>query len=400
MRAIILKKCIQGLLITALLLTTATAHAGSWKTIGRLIDRNDAIAVMDGKGRMVYSKHPDRKLIPASILKVFTALVAFHYLGEDHRFATEFYLDNRFNLIIKGYGDPLLISEEIHDICGRLGNTIKSMRDIALDDSYFQEPLTIPGVSSTAEPYDAPNGALCVNFNTVTFRKKNGQYVSGESQTPLLPMALKRIRKTGLKKGRITLSHNHNEITMYTGKIFNYFFNLHGIQTSGVIREQIVDDTADRLIHTHVSRYSTAQIIAKLLEYSNNFTANQLLIASGAKRYGAPGNLKKGVDAAKAYAAKHLGIRDIVISEGSGIARNNRISANEMLMILNQFAPHRALMRQGNGEYFKTGSLSKVKTRAGYIESVSGSTYRYVVMVNTPSKTTDKIMAALHRSLN
>ena len=58
-----------------------------------------------------------------------------------------------------------------------------------LDDTYFTQPLTIPGISSSSNPYDAPNGALCANFNTVFFKHSRDGYASAEPQTPLLPMA-------------------------------------------------------------------------------------------------------------------------------------------------------------------------------------------------------------------
>ncbi|MEZ4549093.1 MAG: hypothetical protein R2874_01050 [Desulfobacterales bacterium] len=46
--------------------------------------------------------------------------------------------------------------------------------------------LRIPGtVEGSFEPYDAPNRALCVNFNTVNFKTRGRTIVSAE-QTPLV----------------------------------------------------------------------------------------------------------------------------------------------------------------------------------------------------------------------
>ena len=70
----------------------------------------------DSGGHIVLAKNAAEKRMPASILKIFTSLVALHYLGDDYRFPTEFYLDKQSNLKIKGYGDPLLISEVISKI--------------------------------------------------------------------------------------------------------------------------------------------------------------------------------------------------------------------------------------------------------------------------------------------
>ncbi|PQP32719.1 D-alanyl-D-alanine carboxypeptidase, partial [Desulfobacteraceae bacterium SEEP-SAG10] len=83
--------------------------------------------------------------------------------------------------------------EIVNCLIPRLDTQLKNINDLVLDGSYFKDPVLIPGVASTYEPYDAPNGALCVNFNTVNFRRdKNGAYVSAETQTPLLPFVLSR----------------------------------------------------------------------------------------------------------------------------------------------------------------------------------------------------------------
>ena len=181
--------------------------AGNLSSLSHLIGNQDAILVGDPEGRVIFSKNVQKKLAPASILKIFTALVAFHFLGEDHRFNTDFYLDRDSNLKVKGYGDPLLLSEILDEISEILITKFVSIRDIVLDDTYFQHPIVIPGITSSFEPYDEPNGALCVNFNTVNFKRKNNIYVSAEPQTPLLPFVLPRIRQSALDRGRIILSN-------------------------------------------------------------------------------------------------------------------------------------------------------------------------------------------------
>ena len=63
--------------------------------------------------RVLYRYPPKIKplLVPASVLKYATALAALHYLGPDFSYSTEFYLDENHSLIIKGSGDPYLVSE-------------------------------------------------------------------------------------------------------------------------------------------------------------------------------------------------------------------------------------------------------------------------------------------------
>ncbi len=114
--------------------------------LGKLIGNRDAILVTSPDGQVLLSKNEDHPLIPASTLKIFTSLVALHYLGPDYRFGTEFYLDTDHNLTIKGYGDPLLVSEVVGEIARTLSTRMSRINDIVLDDSYFAQPLVIPGV--------------------------------------------------------------------------------------------------------------------------------------------------------------------------------------------------------------------------------------------------------------
>jgi hypothetical protein len=58
--------------------------------------------------------------LPASTLKLLTSLAAFNLLTPEFRFETHFYLDDKQNLYIKGFGDPFLTSEEILYICSVL----------------------------------------------------------------------------------------------------------------------------------------------------------------------------------------------------------------------------------------------------------------------------------------
>ncbi|MGM0453154.1 MAG: D-alanyl-D-alanine carboxypeptidase, partial [Thermodesulfobacteriota bacterium] len=299
----------------------AAPAAADWEGIAGKIGPEDAIAVAAPDGTPLFAKHATRKQVPASTLKILTALVAFDQLGPDYRFPTRFYRDPDSNLIIKGYGDPMLVSEEVAAIAKTLSAKIDSVGDIVIDDTHFQKPIAIPGLrSQSLQPYDAPNGALCVNFNTVFFKTENGAIVSAESQTPLLPVAKKRISSAGTDQGRILLSTSKSEISQYAGELFAHFLEKSGVAVRGEIRTGKVDPDAAEPVYRHRSKHSLREVVRGLMEYSNNFVANQLLLAAGARAYGPPATLEKGVRAADTYAQDALGI-DPTIVEGSGISR-------------------------------------------------------------------------------
>jgi D-alanyl-D-alanine carboxypeptidase/D-alanyl-D-alanine-endopeptidase (penicillin-binding protein 4) len=395
------------LLLFCLLNFGTTKHLCAEKLVdlNPFIGDRDAILVADPQGRIVFSKNADIQLVPASTLKIFTALVALHYLGPDYRFVTEFYQDHNSNLKVKGYGDPLLISEALAEIARDLTSIpdieFNHINDLVLDDSYFKTPITIPGVNWSNEPYDAPIGALCVNFNTVNFKRNpNGIFVSAEAQTPLLPFVQEKIDASQLNHGRILFSSQRSENTLYSGHLLLYFLKKEAIQFSGRIKTGKVQKDNDKLICRYVSSFSLMQVISKLFEYSNNFMANQLLITCGAKAYGPPGTLEKGVQAASAYAKNILKIDNIRFVEGSGISRKNRMSAVSFYKILKVFAPYHFLMHRMGKAFYKTGTLKGIHTRAGYIENKEGSLYSFVVLVNTPGKSPKPIMDILLHNLD
>ena len=136
-----------------------------------------------------------------------------------------------------------------------------------------------------------------------------------------------------------------------------------------------------------------------MLEYSNNFTTNQLFITAGIRASDAPGTLNKGIAAALKYAVEVLNLEGMILFEGSGISRKNRVSAAHMIKILDRFAPFHTLMRKEKSEFYKTGTLFGINTRAGYIRDKQGRLYRYVVIINTPGKSTRPVMKKLMRIL-
>ena len=360
----------------------------------------DALLVMDPAGRVVWSHNPDQAMVPASTLKILTSLAALHTLGSDYRFPTDFLLDAEDNLVIKGYGDPLLVSEVIAGITHRLTAQLPhEINHILLDTAFFQGPLAIPGVSTTTNPYDAPIDALCANFNTVFFTHVGGRLRSAEEQTPLLPMVMARIRRTGLAEGRIVLTHQGNEATLYAGHLFRYFLAKEGLVVRGDVR--VAPDAAlrARLILRQHSPYALSQVVQRLLKYSNNFMANQLLMAMGAHHYGPPATLEKGVRALERYAVDEIGTQKGVFVEGSGISRMDRLSVRDMTAVLSRFLPYRDLLTFKDREYFKTGTLKGVRTRAGYIEVRPGEFYRFALFRNQPGKSTAPVMRQIRRAL-
>jgi len=350
----------------------------------RDITPKDALLVADPNGKILYKKNETRKCIPASTLKVLTGLAALEHFGPSYRFQTQFYMDPFRNLKMKGYGDPLLISEVLHDLTDLLSSKINSFQTLILDESYFSPEITVPGCDGSTNPYDAPVGAICANFNTVAFRRdKEGRLVSAEKQTPLVPFARDRIKALDLKRGRHTFLHDSRSAACYAGELLVYFLKKKGVLCNGDVRlGKVLPD--DRPVYTYTSVFPLETVVQKMMESSSNFIANQLFLALGASTFGPPATLAKGVEAVTRFANKKLLLDDIRIVEGSGISRQNRLSALDMLTILRRFRPYKDLLREKGNIYFKTGSLKGIRTRAGYIDNGQGMLYYFVIFFNQP----------------
>jgi D-alanyl-D-alanine carboxypeptidase/D-alanyl-D-alanine-endopeptidase (penicillin-binding protein 4) len=285
------------------------------------------------------------------------------------------------------------------EIAKALAPKLQGVNDLVLDDTYFAVD-SIPGVGSSTNPYDAPNGALCANFNTVFFRRdKAGRIVSAEPQTPITPLARKKISERGLVAGRHSFSHREHEAALYAGEILAHFLKKNGKVCQGDIRPGVVTP-GDELIYTYHSTYTMEQAVKEMLEFSNNFMANQFILALGAQVRGAPGTLSNGVEVISSYCREVLGLSDVQIVEGSGISRKNQLSPLDMLAVLKRFEPHRALLVRDGTLLYKTGSLRGIKTRAGYIETCSGGPYCFAVFLNSSHADIDSIVNCVKKSLH
>lgn len=140
--------------------TALTAGAAGATVTGAVID----VAT----GRELYSRSGDEPGIPASSLKVLTAIAATHELGEDHRFTTQTRLTGTDTVVLVGGGDVLLgTGKNSGAVSGRASldilaqdtakalekaqpaGTVGSKLRIELDESLFSGPALNPAWDSS-----------------------------------------------------------------------------------------------------------------------------------------------------------------------------------------------------------------------------------------------------------
>lgn len=323
-----------------------------------------------------------------------------HTLGPDFRFRTSFYLDGEHNLYLQGSGDPFLVSEEVRDIVAELHSRgIGEIRDIYIDTSLFELREETPGRGASVNPYDSPVTASGVNFNTVSIMvDEEGRVHSGEAQTPALPIMQELGR--GLPAGGHRLNICPRDCTgseraaRHTAELFRALLGEAGIAGGGSWGIRAVPADA-KLVYRHANSRTMVEVIAQVLEYSNNYIANLVFLACGVERYGHPATWDKARRAVSGTLRNLLGpdAAEIILDDGSGLSRRNRASARAMLRVLEAFREHRELLPRREGGRIKSGTLRGVYNYAGYLADGQP----FVIMLNQERNTRDILARRLQK---
>jgi len=338
-------------------------------------------------------------LIPASLVKLATASMAFSVLGNEFRFPTEFFLSENDSLLIRGHGDPFLVSEEWQTISERISEhpeIPKTLKSLIFDESLFGDVSNLPGQGRSLNPYDAPNGALVSNFNTVFINKHQNDIVqSAESQTPLTPSVVEWSRKLKPGKHRIRIPEGSRNSLRYTTELFSAFLEEKGIRLLSKKPDSRKVKASDRLLFVHYNQRKLDEVVAGMMTYSNNFIANQLLLYGGMEIDGPPAVPKKGLKVLKHHLTQDLGIpeEEFFLEEGSGLSRKNRMTPEAIWKVLIHFQPFQSTLSLQNKVSLKTGTLNGIYTLAGYLPGEENRFF--VIMLNQRSNHRDAVLRYL-----
>ncbi|MFV1951595.1 MAG: D-alanyl-D-alanine carboxypeptidase/D-alanyl-D-alanine-endopeptidase, partial [Nitrospinota bacterium] len=327
-------------------------------------------------GDILYDYNSNDLFIPASNLKLITTAAALLNLHPDYRFKTTLSTDGNTNkgvlegnLYIKGFGDPMLISEELWMMVKDLRNIgIRTITgDIIADDTFFDSERVGNGWGNHIGPqaYNARIGALSLNFNTVTVyvepAREEGdspivildpltRFVSVENRAVTISRGkgnrfivdraggdkMDRIIITGeIAKGkkRKRFYRNISNPPLYTATVFRDFLIRENIEVKGKVTAGIQPEGVMELV-VHDSK-PLSLIILDLNKISNNFIAEQILKTMGAEIEGEPGTAAKGLKIVYDF-MENIGIDKglYTIVDGSGLSRKNRLSADQLLKVL------------------------------------------------------------------
>jgi D-alanyl-D-alanine carboxypeptidase/D-alanyl-D-alanine-endopeptidase (penicillin-binding protein 4) len=148
-------------------------------------------------------------------------------------------------------------------------------------------------------------------------------------------------------------------------------------------------------------------LVRDINKHSNNVMAKMLFLNLGAARFHAPATWKKGEQAIRAWVNEAgLKMPELVLENGSGLSRIERISAASLANMLSYAATRPvyyefasslpAVGLEGtqkgrlNGSaaegaaWLKSGSLNGVRNLAGYLLGLNGSRRILIMLINHP----------------
>jgi D-alanyl-D-alanine carboxypeptidase/D-alanyl-D-alanine-endopeptidase (penicillin-binding protein 4) len=400
-------------------------------------------------GRPLLALGGERALNPASTIKLLTTYAALDWLGPAYQWTTEIYTAGTLqgdvligDLIIKGYGDPRLTLENFWLMLrGLRARGVREIRgDLVLDRGYFAAAADSDPAGFDNEPtrpYNTPPDALLVNFKAVRlqFVPDPERRVLKIIAEPALPQVqvlnnivldngpcgdwVGRLKLTALgdaAAARLLFSGNYSvscgEKTrnysvlghpQYVHGLFTMLWRELGGTFAGGVRDAETPAGA-RLLLAHQTQ-TLAEIVRDINKFSNNVMARQLYLALGAIAFDAPANGEKSARAITQWlASRRLAFPELVLENGSGLSRIERLSAKSMAQLL--LNAHRSAVmpelvaslplvavdgtmkkRLSGAEvagqaHIKTGALSGVRAIAGYVLDAKGRTMVVVCLVN------------------
>lgn len=387
---------------------------------------------------------------PASTMKVVTTYAALELLGPAYSWRTRAWASGAVknlvldgDLVLEGGGDPFMTADRWWGFVNALrqAGIERVTGNVIIDNSYFQHQGDDRAAFDN-RPYRSYNvlpDALLINFQTVnvsvvpdaaagTVRARVNPWPANmvlENSVRLEQGPCRRgsggmivAMPDGPSGNRLNLGGHYAagcgplSVTRavmrapdFAFGIFKTYWQQSGGTLDGGLRLGPVPADA-RLLHTHES-LTLAEVIRLVNKFSSNVMARHLLLTIGAEKVGRPGSPAAGARAvAEFLASRGIQTRDLVIENGSGLSREERISAETLAAVLleawrSPYAPEfqaslplaavdgtlRRRFRSPDMEgrlRMKTGSLQDVSALAGYVNAASGKTYVAVILVNHP----------------
>ena len=415
---------------------------------------NVAVIVKEvGSKDVLLAMNADKSMNPASVIKLVTTYAGLELLGPAYTWKTEVFSAGeirgshlRGDLVLKGTGDPKFTVE-------RFAAMLKQLRERGLDDIQGDLILDRSFFESVAHDESAFDGEglraynvgpdpLLLSFKTVRFsfaptldnksvsispdikpaqlevtnRVKLIDAPCGEWRDRIL-LDVQEIKPTRL---RVTFTGNFPRSCMervwnislldharFVGGVFASIWRSSGGKWEGAVK--LIPTPPGAKLLTTAESPPLADVVRDINKFSNNVMARQLFLTLSADAWVGnvkePGNASRSTQIIKEWLArKNIAAPELVLENGSGLSRNERISAATLAQLLDaawrssvmpEFMSSMSLMgldgtlrRRGKGEsvagqaHVKTGTLNDASAIAGYVLDQNGRRWIVVMMAN------------------
>ncbi len=378
------------------------------------------------EGEAWYQHQAGELLIPASNMKLLSTGTALALLGPDYVFETTLYRDGE-RLVLVGSGDPALADPVLLEEMGvgveeLVAVWVEAVRmaemteisEILIDASIFDEQYVHPSwpINELNRSYSPEVAGLNFHLNVLTLfaqptRAGQAPRLTREPRCPWIEIPS---GGTTISRGRNTIwfsrkyltndirvhgnvanpSQRGDQVTLhdmpqFLGDLLAHRLGEAGLAVGG-IRVGEVDDPRSPGTPLAVMRTPLATILQRCNRDSENLFAEALLKRSGYELTGEPGSWATGAAAVRQVLLDRIGsgTATAIIDDGSGLSRENRISAGMFAAWLQSFALEAELFptfANSLAEGGKDGTLARrfkdanlrgtVRAKSGYILGVS-----------------------------
>lgn len=412
------------------------------------------VQAVDGP-QPILAHNPEFNMNPASVMKLVTTNAALDLLTPPYRWKTEIYRDGTVsngvlygNLIIKGYGDPSFKAQDFWRLLMAVQQAgIRQINgDLIIDRSAFAENIIRPAFDNEVwRAYNAEPSAFLVDGRHTSFKfsaAESAVYISQEFELNEIEV-VNRLQLSqadcGDWRSRFSYSVQPKQNANVSGVVVTFngtfspecgerylelsvlndeqyaFYTFKKLWTelggtfAGKLKVRV--DNKSQEIKTPEIRVleqmsePLGYVIRDMNKWSNNLTARQLLLTLAAEKQGVPATESAGASVIKNWlAAKNIDAKELVIENGSGLSRIERISSQHLgqmlvsaynspsmpefiasLPILGLDGTAQRRLKESaarNRVHMKTGSLEGVSAVAGYVFDSQSKRYAFVMMVN------------------
>jgi serine-type D-Ala-D-Ala carboxypeptidase/endopeptidase (penicillin-binding protein 4) len=402
-----------------------------------------------GADRPLLTAGAERPMNPASTIKLLTTYAGLELLGPAYSWTTDAYAAGPLkdgvlagDLVIRGRGDPKLTLENFWLLLrGLRGRGVREIRgDLVLDRGYFtpEEYDASRFDDQPTRPYNTGPDALLVNFKAVRlqFIPDTAARTINIVTEPVLPQVqvvngltldpnascgdwLARIKtdvQGNASSARLVFSGTfpascgertrHFSVLSHTQYVLSLFRELWR-ELGGVLTGGVRDGATapDARVLASVQSPSLSEVVRDINKFSNNVMARQLFLTLGAAGAGAPASADKSGRVIRQWlTTKNLSFPELVLENGSGLSRVERISARslgqllidafrspvmpELMASLPVAAVDGTMKKRLSGAevagqaHIKTGSLTGVRAIAGYVLDARGRRSVIVLIIN------------------